>query len=213
MSIMRRAVAAVATVALSGSLAVAAATPAAADLYESGVYSLPYTDTLWRVDAPSNQFWQVTYSEWQKLGFPTPKPAATEFVKYSWSPTVYAVTMLGDEQYEWIVRDISYSEWARAGYPQPRVTSSIPGGSYVKFASSDELFAVSPSSDFHKLTYQEWQTSGFPQPERWSVGYVQFPGDVNIYYAWNFPSTEDIWPISYEMWSDYDFPTPYIMNR
>ncbi|MCF4120384.1 hypothetical protein L1785_05275 [Antribacter sp. KLBMP9083] len=214
MSILKKALAAVATVAVAGSMAVATATPAAADWYEDGVFSLRYTDSIWRVDSASDSAWPLTYEEWQALGFPTPKPAQTDYVKYPWSPTVYAVTFFGNERDEWHWEAITFEQWSRAGYPSPRNAGWIEGSEYFQWGTSSELFVWTPADDVvHKLTYSQWQASGFMPAERIAnEGFVKVSGNANIYYSDDLGARSAYGPLTYEDWRYWDFPTPLVVN-
>ncbi|MCF4123579.1 hypothetical protein L1785_21655 [Antribacter sp. KLBMP9083] len=209
MSTLKRALAAVATVALTGSLTVAAATPAAAVWYEDGVFALRYTDELWQVDIATDSAYPLTYTDWEALGFPAPKPARTDYVKYPWSPTVYAVTIFGDEREEWHWESITYEQWARAGFPAPRNAGWIEGSYYYQWATSDELFVVAPDETIHKLTFAEWAASGFEQPERYeNEGFINFPLEPrHILYSSNLDA-RSIDYLTYSEWEAFGFPTP-----
>lgn len=208
MSTITRALAAVAALALGGSLAVATAAPAAADLYEDGVFSLPYSDDLWRVDTASDAFRPLTYAEWAELGFPAPRPSRTGFVKYPWSPTVYAVTFFGNERTEWLWERVTYEQWARAGYPSPTIAGWIAGSYYYQWGTSAEVFVFGQDAVIHKLTYEEWRASDF-EPAEWrsNEGFVQRANDVNVYWMPDL-SVPTFSAITYDEWRRQDFPTP-----
>lgn len=212
MMALRKVLAAVATTALAGSLAVATATPAAADWYEDGVFSLRYTDSIWQVDSASDSAGPLTYEQWQALGFPAPKPAQTDYVKYPWSPTVYAVTFFGNERDEWFWEPITFSQWSRAGYPSPRNAGWIEGSYYYQWATSNEIFVASPDPEqtVHKLTYSEWQASGFMPPERLSdYGYLKLSSDqATIYFV--TMANKIGYAVTYDEWRREDFPTPQV---
>lgn len=212
MSIVKRALAAVVTVALSGSVALATATPAAADWYEDGVFALPYTDRLWLVDSSIDFARNLGYAEWEALGFPTPKTAQTDYVKYPWSPTVYAVTYLGDERPQWLWQQLSFEQWARAGYPTPRDAGWIDDSFYHQWATSNELFVMAPDMGIHKLTYSEWRASGFAPPVRRSDGFVTFAGSPTIYYVEDVAGRTGLYAMTYDQWRKEDFPTPQLVN-
>ncbi|MCF4120383.1 hypothetical protein L1785_05270 [Antribacter sp. KLBMP9083] len=212
MSILKRALAAVATLVLSGSLAVATATPADADWYEDGVFSLPYSDELWRVDSASDAFWPLSYAEWAALGFPAPKPSQTSFVKYPWSPTVYAVTFFGDERQEWLWATLTFEQWSRAGSPPARIAGWIAGSYYYQWGTSAEVFVQGQDDVIHKLTFAEWEVSGFMPPEqRWNEGFVQRSGNPTIFWMPDL-SVPQMTPITYDEWRRQDSPTPKLVK-
>jgi hypothetical protein len=84
-------------------------------VYDSTVYEL-------RQDSGGNQLpVELTYERWRdEYNFATPAPANTDFVKYSWSPTVYAVTFWPGGEAFWQWTRLSLQQWQTAGYPTPR---------------------------------------------------------------------------------------------
>ncbi|MCF4120386.1 excalibur calcium-binding domain-containing protein [Antribacter sp. KLBMP9083] len=199
--------------AMTGSLAVSTAAPAAADWYQDGVFALQYTDELWRVDSASDTARQLTFDEWAALGFPTPQPAPTSYVKYSWSPTVYAVTFFGDERDEWLWEQISFGQWSRAGYPSPWNAGWIEGSYFYKWGTSSELFVEGPDGVNHKLSHAEWQASGFmPPADRSNEGFVKYTWDSTIVRMTNFGWGQG-YAIGYDEWRSEAFPTPQAVTR
>lgn len=213
MSIFKRALSAVATVALTGSLAAATAAPASADWYGDGVFSLGYSDELWQVDSSVDAAWPITFDEWAALGFPTPTPAATNYVKYPWSPTVYAVTFFGSERDEWLWDAVTYNQWGRAGFPTPRNAGWIEGSYYYKWGTSSELFVEGPDGVNHKLTYPEWQDSNFMPPvQRSNEGFVKYSWDSTVVRMTNLAFGQGH-AVGYGEWSAEAFPTPQVVTR
>lgn len=125
-----------------------------------------YSDVVYR------QVWARGWNDHDALspadfaaeGYPAVSAVGSDYVKYPWSPTVYAVTFWpGDPTWQWDRLDAA--AWARAGYPPPRVAGWISGTAFWKYANSPEVFAEGPDGVVHQLTYQEWFDAGLPRAE------------------------------------------------
>src|SRR5215207_1648971 len=57
-----------------------------------GYYVLAYSGVVYQVSGGGTSIRSITYAEWAAAGFPTPQAAPTDYVKYSWAPTISAVT-------------------------------------------------------------------------------------------------------------------------
>ncbi len=133
--------------------AVAAAAPQVA------VYKNSYSSTLYRV--VDGKAVAIDYAAWSKLGFPNPQNSPTEFVKYPWAPTLYAVTFW-PAAWQW--DKLTYDQWSRAGFPSARNAGWIAGSDLYKKSGSSTLYVKDPAGLVHELTYAEWAAMDFRAP-------------------------------------------------
>lgn len=174
-------------------------------------YVTKYDGTVWAVSASS--ITALTYAQWQSLGFPTPQPAPTDYVKYPWSSTISAVTIFGKDQSRWVWHHVSLSEWNRAGRPAPRTAGWIKDSSYYQWTGSNQIFVQDVGGVKHALSYAEWQASGFqPFTKRENQGFVKLSWDGSIAFLSNFSAGQG-GPISYAQWRAEGFPQPTIAAR
>ncbi len=101
-------------------------------------YTTKYDGSVWAVTPATIA--ALSFAEWQALGFPTPLPAPTDYVKYPWSPTLYAVTFFGQEESRWVWKELTFVDWQRAGTRAPRNAGWIKGSVYYQWAGTPELW-------------------------------------------------------------------------
>ncbi|MGY1832650.1 hypothetical protein ACI8AA_19735 [Geodermatophilus sp. SYSU D01180] len=190
-------------------LVVGSATAAHAVPLDNGFYKTPYEDTIYEVYGTYYRFVdEVTYSEWADAGFPPPRATPTDFVKYPWSPTIYAVTYWPSDSSDWQWDRLTYEQWQRAGFPAPRNAGYIDGTSYHQWETSPQIFAEGEDGVVHALTYSEWQAAGSPAPEvQVNEGYVKLPWTREIFYLYDLRGGYGR-PINGAEWSAAGFPTP-----
>lgn len=174
-------------------------------------YVTKYDGTVWAVTATS--IVALSYAEWQAVGFPTPKPAPTDYVKYPWSSTISAVTIFGKDQSRWVWRHVSLPEWNRAGRPAPRTAGWIKDSTYYQWAGSNQIFVQDIGGVKHALSYAEWQASGFqPYDKRSNQGFVKLSWDGSIAFLTDFANGKG-GPINYQQWQAEGLPQPTIAAR
>ncbi|PWD51043.1 hypothetical protein C8046_10680 [Serinibacter arcticus] len=192
--------------ALAGTLVVA---PSQA--LESGYYSTTYDDVLYRHDhaAEAPNTLVASFEEWAAAGFPAPLPAPVEYVKYPWDSDVYAVHYYGPEREDWVWVYLDGQRWAKAGYPTPRAAGWRAYSTFVKVASSDEIFVGDLySTPWHKLTPGEWRDAGSPAPEVWATtGFYRYPWSSAIGHLTD-TTTGEGYRLLYPEWLGYGSPTP-----
>lgn len=156
----------------------------------------------------------LSYAKWRDVyAFQKPAPASTDFVKYPWSSSVYAVTFWpGGENY-WMWTPLSYNQWVYAGYPAPRNAGWIAGSSYYQWGTSSEIFVKGPDGGIHALNYREWADSGFRSYTRRNN-----EGFVKLTWAPDLARMSDLdagagRPIGYAEWRDEGFPSPAAYQR
>jgi hypothetical protein len=176
--------------------------------YDSTIYELVTNADGSQTPAP------LSYAKWRDVyAFKTPSSAATDFVKYSWSPTVYAVTYWPGGAASWQWTRLNFTQWQSAGKPSARNAGWIKGTSYYKWATSSELFASGEDGVLHKLTAAEWAAAGQqPYSTRTDQGYVKLTWAPGMALMTSI-STGKGSPITYTQWSNSAFPTPQSAQR
>ena len=177
-----------------------------ASALSDGWYSVPHSPQLY-VHAHYGSGPGYTFygdgTAWRNAGYPTPRPAPTAYVKYTWSSSIYGVTFW-DDGWEWT--RLSGQQWARAGYPSPYTAGWILGTDIYQFPTSPELFAEIDGT-VHKLTGAEWAAMEYRQPRMESDGFMKLSWDSNI--AMMVTPTLG-YPIDYSEWAAEGFPTPEV---
>lgn len=213
MKILPRLGALAGVLALAAGAAVGTASVASADLIDDGVYSVSYTGDLFLVDNADDQVVQLSYDQWRDMGFPAPQRVSTDWVKYPWSPTIYAVTFFGTDRSEWLWDQVSYAEWRTAGFPSARTAGWIEGSEYYRWGTSDELFVSAPDDSIHKLTGRQWADAGYPSPEMVeNQGFIKYSWNPTIVFMNDLAGGHGD-AISYSDWKAEDFPTPRVVSR
>jgi hypothetical protein len=209
-SLARRTLAVVAAVAVGAGLV---ATPASAE-QDGTVYSVPYAPTLFLQHAPSGMGPARTtldLATWQAaplLGR-APVPVLTLFIRYRWSPRIYAMSLLAP--LEW--HRLTPEEWAYAGSPTPLVyASGIPGSKYVVFPPYPEVYAMLDGYG-EEFSGGEWQEAGTPgvypsSNHSWSPPfYLKLPWSPGIALF----KGDQIELLTLERWVDLGQPEPTLI--
>jgi hypothetical protein len=174
-------------------------------------YVTKYDQTVWRVT--DSEVRALTYVEWQADGAPTPEPAPTDYVRYSWSSTISAVTFFGQARERWVWKHVSFDEWSRAGRPSPRTAGWIDGSVFYQWGTSDQIFVQDVGGVRHALSYAEWRDSGFePYERRATQGFVKLTWDNSIAFLSDIQGGQG-GPIGYDRWSGEGFPAPATAPR
>lgn len=207
-SLVRKTVAAITAAAAAGSIVLGAVAPASATPFADGYFQIGYNGQIWETNVEAKTVRLLTHEEWAGLGYPTPEPARTDVVKYPWSPTLYAVTFLGNFESEWVWDALDYAEWELAGFPAPRDAGWIAGSTLYKWSSStSEIFVEGPDGVVHKLTYAEWAATGSRPAIQDYHTFVKYPFHPKIILISDFlRATGRV--VAYEEWRDLAFPTP-----
>jgi hypothetical protein len=156
----------------------------------------------------------LSYEKWRDVyGLKAPEPAATDFVKYPWSETVYAVTFWPGGESNWLWTPLTYPMWVAAKFPTPRIAGWIKDSYFYKWATSDELFVEGPDGVNHKLSYKEWANSGF------RAFFVRADeGFIKLSWAPELARISSLGtgagrPLGYAEWQEEGFPTPLVVQR
>ena len=157
---------------------------------------------------------RIDEARWRDVyRYQAPVPAPTDYVKYPWSSTVYAVTFWSGDSTKWLWQALSLSQWQRAGSPAPRTAGWIAGSTYHRWATSDELFVRGADGVTHKLTYAEWQASGFrPYETRTNQGFQKLTWAADIAQMSSISAGQGK-PITYPTWLGEGLPSPQQVRR
>ncbi|MGY4858044.1 hypothetical protein [Cryobacterium sp. AP23] len=157
---------------------------------------------------------RLSYEKWRDVyGLQDPEPAATDFVKYPWSETVYAVTFWPGGEGNWLWTPLTYPMWEAAKFPTPRIAGWIKDSYFYKWATSDELFVEGPDGVNHKLSYKEWANSGF------RAFFIRADeGFIKLSWAPELARISSLGtgagrPLGYAEWQGEGFPTPLVVQR
>lgn len=157
---------------------------------------------------------QISFERWRDVyNFQTPTPASTDFVKYPWSPTVYAVTFWSGVESYWMWTRLSFEQWKTAGYPIARNAGWIKGSYYYQWGTSSEIFVLGEDGVNHKLTGQEWADSGYrPYDHRSNEGLLKLTWAPEIAWMTNL-ATGAGRPMGYAEWQKEAFPSARAVQR
>lgn len=181
------------------------------------LYKVVYDSTIFEIVVGANNSQTavpLTYAKWRDVyKLRTPAPASTDFVKYPWSPTVYAVTFWPGGEANWMWTPLSFQQWLTAGQPSPRNAGWIKGSYYYQWGTSAEIFVEGADGVNHKLSYSEWADSGFrSQVQRSNEGYLKLTWAPEFARLLNL-STGAGRPMGYSEWQAEAFPTPRSVQR
>ncbi|MFT7766370.1 hypothetical protein [Clavibacter tessellarius] len=191
------------------------ATPAQAAPGDGTYYSIPASSNLFQVDVADGQsrLLVATYDEWRADGFPAPRPAAVDYVKYTWGDTIYQDVTVEDISFSTLV---DYPTWRSLGFPSPRTDQLAADSTVRAYTGSDELFVweglgLSDNFIVHKLTFAEYAHLGYP-----SVDDESEPAFRKL--SWNpnivgpVDQTGRIGVVDFGTWDFFARPTPQIVK-
>jgi hypothetical protein len=177
-------------------------------VYDSTIYELVTNPDGTQTPVP------LSYEKWRDVyGLQAPEPAATDFVKYPWSETVYAVTFWPGGESNWLWTPLTYPMWEAAKFPTPRNAGWIKDSYFYKWATSDELFVEGPDGVNHKLSYKEWANSGFRAFfHRADEGFIKLSWAPELARISSLGTGAGS-PLGYTEWQEEGFPTPLVVQR
>jgi len=175
------------------------------------VYSLGYTRDLYVFEGGVAR--AISYAEWEAWGLPVPVAKSADYVRYPWSPTVYAVTFWSADESSWQWDRLSYEGWSRAGFPGVRFAGWIAGSYLWKWGTAPDIGIIGPDGVYHWLTYDEWAAMQFRTPnDRWNEGFAKLSWAPQIFRMTNLSAGVG-YPIDYSQWQRENFPTPKVVQR
>jgi hypothetical protein len=156
----------------------------------------------------------LTFEKWRDLyNYQQPTPTSTDFVKYPWTPTVYAVTFWPGGENHWQWTPLSFDQWQRARQPIPRIAGWIQGSYYYQWRTSAEIFVGSADGVKHKLTGAEWAASGNrPFERRVAEGFLKLTWAPEVARMTDVVNGAGR-PLGYAEWQAEGFPTPSAVQR
>lgn len=206
-------VAVIAAIALVLGSTGAAGTARAAPVAD-GYYLLEYSGVIYRVSGFGTTIRSISYAEWAAAGFPAPRPAPTDYVKYSWSPTISAVTYFDPaDSSSWLWEPLDYASWQKAGAPAPRTVAYVGGSYFYQWGTSTQILVEDPGKVRHVLSYPEWEASGFQTfDRRHAEGFLKLSWTSTIARMSDLATGRGA-PITYDQWREQAFPAPRVVNR
>jgi peptidoglycan/xylan/chitin deacetylase (PgdA/CDA1 family) len=195
-------------------LALVATETARAAPIADGYYLLSYNGAIYQVSSGGSSIRHISFEEWAAAGFPTPQASPTDYVKYSWAPTISAVTYFDPEDpSSWLWEPITFPEWQRAGFPPPRTVGYVGGSYFYQWGTSVEILVEEPGHTRHVLAYPEWEASGFQSFDaRHNEGFLKLSWTATIARMSDLSRGQGV-PINFAQWSAEAFPTPRVVNR
>jgi len=172
------------------------------------VYKNAYSPVVYELDV-NNSPVPLSFERWS--GFyerQIPVATWTDYVKYPWSPSIYAVTFWPGGEAAWQWDRLTFAQWQTAGAPKARVAGWIKGSTYHQWGSSSELFTRGEDGVVRRLTPDEWKASGYRAFDRLSnVGFAKLSWSPEIAKMTNLQLGAGS-PINYPQWAVEGLPTP-----
>jgi murein DD-endopeptidase MepM/ murein hydrolase activator NlpD len=177
------------------------------------IYRSAYSPTIYELVNGTTPT-PISKERWLSVyGGKTPLKTPTDYVRYAWSPTVYAQTYWpgGVSARQW--DRLTTAQWRAAGSPTARVMVGwIKGTTYYRWGTSGEIIAKAPDGVRHVMTPQEWKVTGNrPVENRSNQGFrkLSWAPDVVRY--------TDIaggigHPVTAAGWAGEGSPTPQVVS-
>ncbi|WP_285135686.1 hypothetical protein [Microbacterium sp. lyk4-40-TSB-66] len=127
--------------------------------------------------------WQhVSYDEWARAGFPTPRNAGwiegSTYYQWGTSDQIFVRDVGG------VRHALTYAEWRDSGF-EPFERRSSQGFSKLTWDNSIAFFTNTGAGQGSPIGYDRWASEGFPNPS----SSPRFPGDQ----VWRNYGSPDIW--------------------
>ncbi|MET3770326.1 murein DD-endopeptidase MepM/ murein hydrolase activator NlpD [Marisediminicola sp. UYEF4] len=172
------------------------------------VYKNAYSPVVYELDV-NNKPVPLSFERWSTFyERQIPVPTWTDYVKYPWSTSIYAVTFWPGGEAAWQWDRLTFAQWQTAGAPKARVAGWIKGSTYHQWGSSSELFTKGEDGVVHRLAPDDWKASGYRPFERISnAGFAKLSWSPEIAKMTNLQLGAGS-PISYPQWAAEALPTP-----
>lgn len=167
--------------------------------------SVPYGSTLMR--STTSTVSPASWDQWRADGFPAPRPAAMQYVKYPWDSTIYARATAPDSTAGESWKPLEADEWKRAGYPRPRADLLVPGTKIYKWNFWSTIFCEL-GGVHHAMSMGEWRALGAPTPQITDSGFGKLSWDSSIGQLTSL-SNGIGYPISNVEWARRGYPPPF----
>ncbi|MFD3447043.1 M23 family metallopeptidase [Microbacteriaceae bacterium 4G12] len=126
-----------------------------------GIYKNDYSPTIYELVNGTTPT-PLSYKRWSTVyGSRTPSSTATDYVRYPWSPTIYAVTFWPGGESAWQWEALKFDQWRTAGSPTARAAGWIKGSYFYQWGTAKDVFVEGPDGINHALTNKEWADSGY----------------------------------------------------
>lgn len=174
-----------------------------------GFYKAPWAADIYAVSDTSRT--HVTAADMAMYGNPTWALAPVAYVRHSWSSALYGVV-------SWVPGDVEAhhltpGEWNAIGRPRADVVGRVPGTSYFRWATSDQVFAFSPDRAVHHLTPAEYLAAGSPAfGVRANQGLLRLTWDDTIWMMEDLALGQGR-RITPEEYAGLDHPAPGLVTR
>ncbi|WEO76847.1 hypothetical protein BJQ94_16025 [Cryobacterium sp. SO2] len=177
------------------------------------LYKIAYLDTIYElVDGVTPT--RISFDRYRDVyHFARVRVAATSYVKYPWSSTVYGVTFWQKNEASWQWDKLTFAQYKTAGYPGVRNAGWIVGSSYYRWATSSELYVKGSDGIVHKLSYGEWAASGFRSPSvRTNTGFQKLTWSAEIGKMSDIAGGKGA-ALTYAGWRAEQLPSPQQVRR
>jgi hypothetical protein len=176
------------------------------------LYKNAYSGTIYEIVGTSPV--SISFERWRDhYRYQAPLATSTDYVKYPWSSSIYAVTFWPGGESSWQWDRLTFEQWSTAGRPSARNAGWIKGSTYYQWSTSPELFVVGEDGVVHKLTASEWQASGYRGfSPRADVGFVKLTWSNEIARMSSVSAGQGS-PITLAVWQSEGSPTPLSRSR
>ncbi|MGJ1749459.1 excalibur calcium-binding domain-containing protein [Clavibacter sepedonicus] len=156
----------------------------------------------------------LSFETWRDVyDFRVPGASPTDYVKYPWSSTVYAVTFWPGGEGAWQWTRLDYGQFVKAGSPAVRNAGYIVNSYVYKWGTSAEILVEGEDKVNHKLTGAEWRAMDFrPFNDRANEGFMKPSWTSDIVRMTDVRGGQGR-AIGYGEWQEEAFPTPQVVQR
>lgn len=177
------------------------------------IYVTPFDGTIYELVGGQSPR-ALSYERWRDVyDLRTPFMSSTDYVKYPWSSTVYAVTFWPGGSNAWQWTRLGYSQFVKAGSPSVRNAGWIVNTYIYKWGTSAELLVEGEDGVNHKLTGAEWRDMDFRgYVDRANEGFMKLSWTSDIVRMTDVRNGQGR-AIGYGEWRDEAFPTPQVVQR
>ena len=177
------------------------------------IYVTPFDGTIYELVGGQSPR-PLSYSRWQDVyDLRTPLMSSTDYVKYPWSSTVYAVTFWPGGQDAWQWTRLDYGQFVKAGSPSVRNAGYIVNTYVYKWGTSAEILVEGEDKVNHKLTGAEWRDMAYrPFDDRANEGFMKLSWSAEIVRMSDVRNGQGR-AIGYGEWQEEAFPTPQVVQR
>lgn len=179
------------------------------ELADLGFYKAPWAPEIYAVSDDTRTHMTAADMAW--YGNPTWAPAPVAYVRHSWSGALYGVVSWRADDV--VAYHLSPGQWDAVGRPTAEVVGRVPGTTYFRWATSDQIFALSPDRAVHHLTPAEYVAAGSPAFDvRANQGLLRLTWDDTIWIMDDLALGQGR-RITPEEYAGLDHPAPRLVAR